>query len=310
MKKGIALLLVLVLAALLAACDDGLKIIPLESNGYFLAVKNDGTVLATDRYPEEIKLWTDIVEVGDALEFVAGLKKDGTVVLTGYYANYYHRNKDEPLVYNAPPEEIANAVEGWTDIVEIATAKRRITGLKKDGTVVFAAKKNSWEEKNFQGVTDWTDIVAIADFDEGPIVGVKKDGTVVVAAWEKYDKYSNLSSWTDIVAVSVGEAYIVGLKKNGTVVAEGYNEYGQCNVTGWTDITAIAAGEGITAGLKKDGTVVAVGKNEYGCLDVGDWKDIVAISTEYLNIIGVKRDGSVISVGRRDDPIGEWNLND
>ena len=49
-------------------------------------------------------------------------------------------------------------------------------------------------------------------------------------------KMCDISSWTDIVAVTAGDLHTVGLKANGTVVAVGQNDDGQCNVSGWTDI--------------------------------------------------------------------------
>ena len=72
----------------------------------------------------------------------------------------------------------------------------------------------------------------------------------------------------------------MGLKRDGTVVAVGYNEDGQCDVSSWTDIVAVSAGDSHTVGLKADGTVVAVGSNSavgWGSLrrcDVGGWTDI------------------------------------
>jgi alpha-tubulin suppressor-like RCC1 family protein len=57
-------------------------------------------------------------------------------------------------------------------------------------------------------------------------------------------------------------------------VAVGSNSDGQCNITGWTDIVAISAGDAHTVGLKADGTVVAVGYKKNGQCDVSGWKNI------------------------------------
>ena len=86
-------------------------------------------------------------------------------------------------------------------------------------------------------------------------MGLKSDGTVV-AAGDNYNGESEVSEWTDIVAISAGFEHTVGLKADGTVVAVGSNMYGECAVTEWSDIVAICAGSGHTLGLKSDGTVV------------------------------------------------------
>ena len=97
-------------------------------------------------------------------------------------------------------------------------------------------------------------------------VGLKSDGTVVTTDG------SNLSGWSDIVAIACGERFTVGLKSDGTCVAVGRNNYRQCNVGGWRNIVAVACGKWHAVGLKSDGTVVAVGYNNKGQLNVTSWK--------------------------------------
>lgn len=128
------------------------------------------------------------------------------------------------------------------------------------------------------------------------IVGVKIDGTVV-AVGENSDGQCNVSKWTNIVSVSVGDYHTVGLKNDGTVVAVGSNSHGQCNVSSWKDIIAIAAYDKHTLGLKSDGTVVATGINTKA-FDTSEWKDIVAITAGGgAYAVGIKMDGTVIAVG-------------
>ncbi len=47
------------------------------------------------------------------------------------------------------------------------------------------------------------------------------------------NKFSTISGWKDIIAVSAGQWHTVGLKKDGTVVAVGDNDDGQCKVSVW-----------------------------------------------------------------------------
>lgn len=140
-------------------------------------------------------------------------------------------------------------------------------------------------------------------------VGVKSGGTTITTADDEYAKYNmGMSSWTDIVAISVGYGHTVGLKSDGTVVVAGDNDHGECNVGDWTNIVAISAGSHYTVGLKSDGTVVATGLNAYGRCDVGDWMDIVAICAGPLHAVGLKTDGTVIATGNND--YGECNTTD
>jgi len=55
-------------------------------------------------------------------------------------------------------------------------------------------------------------------------------------------------------SISSGYEHTVGLKADGTVVAVGGNGnmYGQLNVSSWTDIVAISCGDFHTVGLKSD----------------------------------------------------------
>ena len=78
----------------------------------------------------------------------------------------------------------------------------------------------------------------------------ENDGTVV-AVGDNESGQCDVSDWTDIVAVSVGDYHTIGLKSDGTVVAVGANDIGQCDVSDWTDIVAVSAGSGCTVGLKK-----------------------------------------------------------
>ena len=140
------------------------------------------------------------------------------------------------------------------------------------------------------------------------IVGIKANGTVV-AVGENSDGQCNVSKWTNIVSVSVGDYHTVGLKNNGTVVAVGSNSHGQCNVSSWTDIIAIAAYDKHTLGLKSDGTVVAAGINTKA-FDTSEWTDMVSIAAGGgAYAVGLKSDGTVVAVGwefSNECNVSEW----
>ena len=145
-------------------------------------------------------------------------------------------------------------------------------------------------------VTNWTDIVSVS-VGEWHTVGLRSDGAVVAVGGNKQGQ-CNVSGWRNIVAVATGLYHTIGLKSDGTVVAVGYNKQDQCKVNDWTDIVAIATGPSShTVGLRSDGTVVAVGDNKQGQCDVKGWTDIVAVSAGGRHTVGLRSDGTVVAVG-------------
>lgn len=129
-------------------------------------------------------------------------------------------------------------------------------------------------------------------------IAIKSDGTVVATGSNYYGE-CNVSGWTDIAAIAVGESHTVGLTTYGNVVATGRNDFGQCDVGSWRDITAISTSWHHTVGLRADGTVVSTymppGGFNFGQSDVENWTDIVAISTGDFHTVGLKADGTVVS---------------
>lgn len=178
-----------------------------------------------------------------------------------------------------------------------AAAELADSGKKAEAAIAFG-KLGDFRDSRERSFALWDD-VAVRDTVSARCnhtIGLKSDGTVV-AVGENDDGECDVSSWTNIVAVSTGWEHTVGLKSDGTVVAVGKNEYGQCNVSGWKDVVAVSTGDRHTVGLKSDGTVVAVGWNEYGQCNVSDWKDIVTVSAEGWRTAGLKSDGTVVTAG-------------
>jgi len=138
------------------------------------ALKRDGTVYvadynkylnpAFDYLYDEIADWTDIVAISaDSVGPIAGLKSDGTVVISTSYitgtVNHYSYD-----------------VSDWKDIIAISKSNSTLLGLMRDGTVVATGDNG----QNQLEVSDWTDIVAVAAGDWISI-GLKSDGTLVIA---------------------------------------------------------------------------------------------------------------------------------
>ena len=145
-------------------------------------------------------------------------------------------------------------------------------------------------------VTSWSDIIAITTGSEHTI-GLKANGTVV-SAGSNADNRRNVSNWRNIVAISAGAEHTVGLKADGTVVAVGNNEYGQCNVSEWQDIVAISASSEHTLGLRADGVVVVTTHpTKRNQYDISGWSNIIAIAAGDDYVVGLKSDGTVVAVG-------------
>ncbi len=170
-----------------------------------------------------------------------------------------------------------------------------MAAVRNDGTVVYAGTDEGIAEE----VGTWTDIISVYCAGQY-VVGLRSDGTVAWAGSSvDIDEYK-IEEWMDIVDLAVGYGHIVGLKSDGTVVSIGNNEDGQRDVSGWTDIVDVEIGDNAqiedacTLGLKSDGTVVATGWDLYDNLNVEDWADIVAISANSVCSVGLRANGTVV----------------
>lgn len=88
--------------------------------------------------------WTDIVSIDCLLTDIAGLKKNGTVVVEGSKGFYLN--------------SLAEQVSRWQDIISIACGYGFIAGLRRDGTVVVASSEDSMGRE----AQKWKNVVSIA----------------------------------------------------------------------------------------------------------------------------------------------------
>lgn len=197
--------------------------------------------------PFDAGKFTDLTMIAMGDSYLAGLKKDGTVVVEG---------GDIP-------------VESLKNIVSIRANATYLYAIAKDGTIykgnpsselfnmegeIVDVMEGSMEKmENLEPVVDYA---PSPDFQTG--IAVHKDGTVTIIEDSNGD-FSDASNWKDITQVSVGHEHAAGLKANGTVVAVGSNENNQLDVGGWKDIVQVAVTYDETIGLKKDGTLVVAG---------------------------------------------------
>lgn len=274
------------------------------SQYYMVALRNNGTVAveissengarSTEFNQAAASDWTDITAISTGFSFyVAGLKSDGTVVMTG--------------------PEGTKEIAGWTDIIQVANGNTYVVGLKNDGTVKAVLHDQSLGELS-DDISSWTDIIMISA-KSGCVVGVKKDGTVVAAgtvmdtrnpgSGKKVSLDELVSGWKDIVSVSVGAAHVIGLKKDGTVevVEISFTAPSIESTSSWQDIIAVSAGSNHVVGLKSDGTVVTTATDATLSYEeeVGKWTDIEAISAGVFCTVGLKADGTIVVAGEAFD---------
>ena len=261
--------------------------------GYYtlFGLKSNGTVIKSkslnknDRiYEYDISKFKNIntIDYCEYNSFIAGLKDDGTVILSSLYSP----NSDVSWL----DKESEYIILDWSDIIEIS-AGNGVYGLKSDGTVV------GYPEHLVSG---WHDIVSIAAGSDH-IVGLKRDGTVIAASDRNSYGECDTMGWTDVIAIEAGNGFTVGLKTDGTVIAAGCNKYGQLDVNDWKDIIEITVGSGwhyCTVGLKADGTVVMAGQNRHGEFNnISDWENIVSISLAGYNTIRYMKNGKWKATG-------------
>lgn len=211
-------------------CDDGTVMASSLINGFFTWERKSSVCIPG---------WHDIIAIsGGGNTSVAGLKKDGTVVL-----------------YDCDGISLSS---NWKDIVQISMGRGHLLGLKRDGTVLAAGKN----DKGQCGVSGWTDIVHVS---AGALfsVGVKADGSVV-AVGDNEAGQCDVSEWCGIERVSAGARHTVGLASDGRVVSTVFkgpaDVYGgQCDVAHWSDLDVIeiSAGAIQTIGVRRNGTLIS-----------------------------------------------------
>ncbi len=141
------------------------------------ALKKDGTVLSVGaaRYGCDLSGWSDIEELvvsegtisatWNGGVTLAGRKKDGTVLTTGFNANPKHGAKRWDT-------------ENWENIISISSHGEQLLGLRADQTVAAVGPN----EKGQCNVSEWHDIIGIYGGYGGVSAGIQSDGHVVYTA--------------------------------------------------------------------------------------------------------------------------------
>lgn len=223
-------------------------------------IKSDGTILITgsnERGACEVEEWRNITMAEFTLFVAFGLKNNGTIVYTG------REYKDQITDFES---KIMDQVDTWKDIVYIDTSQLSVVGLKKNGQVVASTP---FTPELAEQVMEWEDVKTVS-ISIDTIVGLTNSGEVLVAQ-DKLDQMhtykGHLERYNDMegaVKVCSGQSYVAGLMPDGTLRIRMINagedwEQEVKDLDGETDVVDVNSYEDYLAVLKKDGTIIAAG---------------------------------------------------
>ena len=231
---------------------------------FAVGIRNDGTVVGTasalgsgPALLEEIKTWTDVIDIRNNNGDLVALRSDGTVYVAG----------------GAFPEAAK-----WEHIVQIAMDYELLIGLKADGTLVATG------ERVVSSGSKATDVYEIHICD-GDLYCVFSDGSTGA------DFGGNSISWDNVRAVDRLKLYDDGTVSESVTIYK--NTY---SLKGWKDIVSIASYNHFAVGVKADGTVLKVGDlgcNIWGWRNIARiWVPDSPYTVD--NLIALTKDGKVL----------------
>lgn len=149
----------------------------------------------------------------------------GSFIYTNGYASICVKEDGTVAVWGLMPGASYEA-EDWDNIVQSYGDDGKIIGLCSDGTIVFSAMSDYYEEP-LKPMLAWKDITQLV-YSHGYDIcfGVTKDGTVLVnICTEEYSPCSvfpsikeTVESWTDIETIEMEYGAVIGHLRNGGVV--------------------------------------------------------------------------------------------
>ena len=153
-------------------------------------------------------------------------------------------------------------VESWTDVVQILGTEIEIWGLHADGTVSVTNADAAARMDDVCGVRRLAGFTNSAVSRLTDVMALMEDGTVQPLISNEYSVQfgrTQVTGWSNVVDIAVGESHVAGLLSDGTVVAAGSNHEGQCDVEDWENIVFLTAGKNCTLGITEDGELKMAG---------------------------------------------------
>lgn len=282
-------------------------------NRVVLGLKADGTVVYFSSMTYHVEDWTDIVSIAASEDYVAGLRKDGTVVTAVLEEFKSWVNKD------------ALKVDNWRDVQQLFLGRNTTFGVQSDGTVLVAGENATPEAKALKGLQSFAD---------GWVL--QADGTLcyVLDARLYGDGTSGMENVLEaegIRQVAACNGRFLALLEDGRVVMGGYPNEIVKRITDWEELKAaveqkaaeeesdlesympsnadmvqVVASTNSVYGLKADGTVVP-----FYCLrdeDFSQWQGITRLALIGDMLLGLKEDGTMVAAGEYSG-IDGWGHN-
>lgn len=188
------------------------------------------------------KSWSGLKKIAGGMNFVVGLRRDGTCVGTKYKNNAVFHYEGE------------GDVESWKDIVDIQCGSDFTAGLKADGTVCVAGAISQ---------LNWTNVMLISAAKDR-LFGVTKDGKILQTG---YMDTKMTASAKDIVTLAVFGSELAVLQSNGKVLGakKGWDGKKEAAVlySGGDAIWIYSANNDNLFILRKDGTVTEINPETY-----------------------------------------------
>ena len=273
-----------------------------------VGLQRDGSVISTetkayqspDSYneipvqPLDLSALEEIISIGTGADFIAGLRKDGTVTVIGRGCNIW------------------NELAEWNNMQDIAVGYSTgqllpdddleghfLAGLQEDGTVRLLCSSS---KRHSSVVLDWQDIVAveaggIAGVSGAFLIGLQADGTVKTIGAE-----CHVDDWKHVVSIEASDSAAFGICEDGTVQTYGdpiwSDPFTLEKIGSWTDISQISffGGHGGAAGLKTDGTVILADCSDEE-REAEGWQEIEKIVKGNGYLCGIDRHGRLRYAG-------------
>lgn len=185
----------------------------------------------------------------------------------------------------------------WRDTASLVSLSDCLLGLRRDGTVAYAGKRNGSDGSIREAVSGWSRVVGLYAAGEHAVVALCTDGTVRMAGENPYYSAESFSQWSGLYTIAVTDTSVLGILPNGTLLSAGDDGWVRTLDTG-SDLArciSYSVSEGTIAGLRPDGTVAAYGLA--GGSGTADWIDIIQLRTRPGVVYGLCRDGTVRTSG-------------
>ncbi len=257
--------------------------------------------------------WKDLKSLSVGEFNVAGVKKDGTVYVTG--------NNESGLCN----------VTDWYNIKMVEFTEQATYGLKNDGTIIHTDGLDQRDSIINNEVDKWTDIKQI-DTSSVSIIGVKSNGDVVAISSLNPEFKEEVGKWKNVKWVGASFDKMIGLTNSGDVL------YALNKTLFWCDYpypyedmkgaVKVCIGQTYIAGLMPDNTVRVriteiydyplieglpagnVSREKYEEIQklltedfksINNATDVIDINSFEDCLVALKKDGSILVAGSMPD---------